>query len=158
MYGTQDASHIWEKDYNEILETGGFRRGRANGAIYYKEATDTRLMVYGDDFLGLGDDEGLDELEQILKAKYDIKVVGTLGPDDKDSKQLVVLNRTLSFVTIDGVEAMTQDTLIASFVTWDCRMRRVLPLHNCERLCQMCRSTSHCQFCRLTSIRCSDQC
>ena len=106
MYGTQDASHIWEKDYNETLTGGNFRRGIANGAIYYNEATDTRLMVYGDDFLGLGDDEGLDKLEALLRSKYDIKVVGTLGPDEHDAKELVVLNRTLSFVLVDGIEAI----------------------------------------------------
>eukprot|EP00959_Pyramimonas_sp_CCMP1952_P350100 7335116-Pyramimonas_sp.AAC.1 len=32
MYGTQDASAIWQDDYTSLLEQNGFKRGRASTA------------------------------------------------------------------------------------------------------------------------------
>ena len=37
MYGTEDASHIWQLDYVNLIcgELGGFRRGRHSAALFH---------------------------------------------------------------------------------------------------------------------------
>ena len=49
-YGTQDASHVWQGDYVEVLLNAGFTRGRSNGAVFRHEAQDIVCLVHGDDF------------------------------------------------------------------------------------------------------------
>ena len=75
MYGTQDASHIWQLDYVNLIggELGGFRRG--------------------DDFVCLSDDDGLKHIDGLLKFKDTAKDMGTLGFEDSDVKSLLLLNR-----------------------------------------------------------------
>ena len=42
MYGTQDASNIWQDDYTELLCSGGYRCGASNAAVFYNEEDDVR--------------------------------------------------------------------------------------------------------------------
>ena len=37
MYGTEDASHIWQLDYVNLIcgELGGFRRGRHSAGLFH---------------------------------------------------------------------------------------------------------------------------
>ena len=46
MYGTQDASHIWQLDY-----AGGFRRGKHSAAYFHFPNQGVRMAVHGDDFV-----------------------------------------------------------------------------------------------------------
>ena len=82
MYGTQDASHIWQLDYvnlicgvtrlpNQDVRSGSARR---------------RLCVC------LSDDDGLKHIDSLLKSKYTAKDMGTLGFEDSDVKSFL-LNR-----------------------------------------------------------------
>ena len=75
MYGTQDASHIWQLDYVNLIggELGGFRRD--------------------DDFVCLSDDDGLKHVDGLLKFKETAKDMGTLGFADSDVTSLLLLNR-----------------------------------------------------------------
>ena len=50
MYGTQDASNLWQKDYTRLVEALDFKPGKANPATFYSEKWDARLLVHGDDF------------------------------------------------------------------------------------------------------------
>ena len=61
MYGTQDASHIWQLDYVNLIcgESGGFRRGKRSAALFHNPNQDVRMAVHGDDFVCLSDDDGL---------------------------------------------------------------------------------------------------
>ena len=54
MYGTQDASHIWQLDYVNLIcgELGGFRRGKHSAALFYNPNQDVRMTVHGDDTVG----------------------------------------------------------------------------------------------------------
>ena len=61
MYGTQDASHIWQEDHVALLKANGYRQGLSNGAVFYNEAEDTRCLVHGDDLLVLGPQASLDK-------------------------------------------------------------------------------------------------
>ena len=95
MYGTQDASHIWQLDYVNLVcgELGGFRRGKHSAASFHNPNQDVRMAVHGDDFVCLSDDDGLKHIDSLLKSKYTAKDMGTLGFEDSDVKSLLMLNR-----------------------------------------------------------------
>ena len=48
------ATQGWEADYTEKLESIGFKRGQASPTVFYCEATETLVVVHGDDFTCLG--------------------------------------------------------------------------------------------------------
>eukprot|EP00434_Breviolum_minutum_P042976 symbB.v1.2.038276.t1/scaffold5896.1/size48089/1 len=95
MYGTQDAPAIWQAHYTGILESAGFKRGRSNASVFYREADGVRVVVHGDDFLALGDRTGLDELDALLRRSYELKRLGTLGDEEGDDKEVHFLNRLI---------------------------------------------------------------
>ena len=80
MYGTQDASHIWQLDYMNLVcgELGAFRRGKHSAAWFHNPNQDERLAVHGDDFVCLSDDDGLEHIDNLLKSEYTAKDMGTL--------------------------------------------------------------------------------
>jgi hypothetical protein len=98
MYGTQDASAVWQQDYTVLLLANGFVKGSASTAIFFHEDLDIRVLVHGDDFLTLADQEGLRHTEKVLAGRYDYKVVGSIGPDPSDKGEMCVLNRTIRYV------------------------------------------------------------
>ena len=72
MYGTQDASRIWQLDQVNLIcgEFGSFRRGNYRAALFHNPNQDVRLAVHGDDFLCWSDDDGLKHIDSLLKSKY----------------------------------------------------------------------------------------
>ena len=50
MYGTRDASHMWQLDYVTLIcgELGGFRRGKHNAALFHNSNEDVRMAVCGE--------------------------------------------------------------------------------------------------------------
>ena len=95
MYGTQDASHIWQLDHVNLIcgELGGSRRGKHSAALFHNPNKDVRMAVHGDDFVCLSDDDGLKLTDKFLQCKYPAKDMGTLGFEDSDVKSLLLLNR-----------------------------------------------------------------
>ena len=95
MYGTQDASHIWQLDCVNLIygELGGFRRGKHSAALFHNPNEDVRMAVHGDDSVGLSDDDGLKHIDSLLKSKYTAKDMGTLGFEDSDVKSFLLLIR-----------------------------------------------------------------
>ena len=89
IYGTQDASHIRQLDYVNLLcvELGGFRRGNRSAALFHNPNQDVRVAVHGDDFMCLSDDDGLKHIDSLLESKYTAKDMGTLGFEDSDVKK-----------------------------------------------------------------------
>ena len=61
MYGTQDASHIWQLDHVNLVcgEHGGFQRGKHSAALFHNPNQDVRVAVHGDDFVCLSDNDDL---------------------------------------------------------------------------------------------------
>ena len=57
MYGTRDAPQNWEFEYAEFMEGNGFNKGKATPCLFYHEARNIRVVVYGDDFTVLGLEE-----------------------------------------------------------------------------------------------------
>eukprot|EP00972_Heterocapsa_arctica_P071957 10629046-Heterocapsa_arctica.AAC.1 len=75
MYGTVDASAIWQSDYASLLKGACFNHGKSSPALFYHEARQTRLPVHGDDFAVEMRSEQRAWFEQVL-AKYEYKRTG----------------------------------------------------------------------------------
>ena len=101
MYGTQDASHIWQLDYVSLIceELGGFRRGRHSAAFFHVLNEDVRMEVHGDDFVCLSDDDGLKHIDNLLKSNCTAKDMGTLGFGHLGVKSFLLMNCEFSVGT-----------------------------------------------------------
>ena len=75
MYGTQNASHIWQFDYANLIceELGGFRRGKHSVALFHDPNSDVRLAVHDDDFVRLSDDDGLKHIDILSQISLHIR-------------------------------------------------------------------------------------
>ena len=95
MYGTQDATHIWQLGYVNLIcgELGRFRRDTHSAALFHNPNQDVRMLVHDDDFVCLSDDDGLKHIDSLLKSKHTAKDMGTLGFEDSDVESLQLLNR-----------------------------------------------------------------
>ena len=51
MYGTQDASNLFQKSYTGLFLGNGLRCGKASPATFYGEKKGCRMLVHGDDFI-----------------------------------------------------------------------------------------------------------
>ena len=103
LYGTQDASACWEREYVDMLTSNAFEQGVSAPAIFYNREHDLRILVHGDDFVCLGDDEALDFMETCILERYDYKKSGRLGGDAGDVREISVLNRFIRYSTVGGV-------------------------------------------------------
>ena len=99
LYGCQDAAARWEEEYTSTLVARGFVQGKSSASVFYHSGMDVRLLIHGDDFVGVSDEDGLAYLEDTLAEKYAYKASGTLGWGKDDVKVLCVLNR---YIRIEG--------------------------------------------------------
>lgn len=93
FYGTRRASTLWQEKYTEVLLANGFCRGSAVPVIFYSESLDVTIAVHGDDFLAEGRPGCLDQLDDIMKKNFLVKILNRLGPNA--STQATFLNRTI---------------------------------------------------------------
>ena len=56
-----------------------------------------RLVVHGDDFTILGNDDQLDWIRTRMQERYTLKTRGRLGPEPEDDKEIRILNRILQW-------------------------------------------------------------
>eukprot|EP00959_Pyramimonas_sp_CCMP1952_P387711 8125622-Pyramimonas_sp.AAC.1 len=70
LYGTQDASRIWQGDYITHLAGEGWRQGVASAALIYRESDGGRGAVHGDDFMVLGGGVTLSEVDRCLGPRF----------------------------------------------------------------------------------------
>jgi hypothetical protein len=89
------AARAWEEDYATRLIAIGFRRGKASATTFTNDETGIRIVVHGDDFTLLGYEEDLKALAELMKTWYELVVRGMLGPDERDDKEIEILNRTI---------------------------------------------------------------
>eukprot|EP00435_Cladocopium_sp_Y103_P036481 s3436_g9.t1 len=102
MYGTRDASATWQRDYTELLETHEFTVGQAWPCIFTHKDKDIKLLVHGDDFLVLADEEGHAFVDQVLKKRYEFKCDGHIGPG-QEKQTMSVLNRLIKYHPESGL-------------------------------------------------------
>ena len=93
MHGTQDASHIWQLDYVNLIcgELGDFRRGKNSAALFHNPNQYVRMAMRGDGFMCLSDDDVLQHIDGLFKSKYTAKDIGTLGFEDSDVKRCSIV-------------------------------------------------------------------
>ena len=103
LYGMRPAAQAWQKDYTGKLESVGFQVGRASKVVFYHEEWQVRLVVHGDDFTFVGEQEDLNRVEALMKEWYDIKVRGYMSEDTEDCQELTLLNRVLRW-DADAIE------------------------------------------------------
>ena len=98
VYGTRDAGKLWEDSYTQVLESMGFKAGLSNPCVFHHEARDISLVVHGDDFTALGNDDQLTWYEEELQKSFEVKIRGRLGEGCPGPQEIRILNRV---VTID---------------------------------------------------------
>ena len=108
MYGTQDASNLWQEDYTEALAQRGYKPGRSNPAMFHSHQGDGRMLVHGDDFVLLADDGEIKAVEQLLQSKYTVKVVAVIG-DGSSQQEAVILNRIVRYVPPNSTNRMAME-------------------------------------------------
>ena len=103
LYGFRPAAQAWENHYAGNLREIGFKRGTMSPVSFWNESKEVACLVHGDDFTFVGDDAGLDVVEEKMKEWYEVKVKARMGPEQKDCKEVSVLGRILR-CTEDGYE------------------------------------------------------
>ena len=102
LYGMRQAAGNWEEEYSKTLTDAGFVVGGADGSTFHHEMREVRIVVHGDDFVITGMEEELKWTEDVLRKKYPVKMRGILGPEPGDSKEAIILNRSVRWRD-DGV-------------------------------------------------------
>jgi len=102
MYGFRDASSGWMRDWQELLQTGGYEVGVANPALFYNRSNGGRGAVHGDDFYVLGSRKAIDEMSELLSSKYSMRESHRLGFGEHCDKSATILNRVVSVGVEDG--------------------------------------------------------
>ena len=95
MYGAQDASHVWQEHYTKKLLERGFVQGQAWTSVFRHPDKDVMLLVHGDDFLVLGDEDGQKYLKDTLSERYEFRCDGCIGPED--NQHMTLLNRIVTY-------------------------------------------------------------
>ena len=103
MYGMRQAAQAWEEWYSGKMETAGFKRGVGNAVVFYHAGRDVAVLVHGDDFVTVGDDEDVEWFKLLAVGWFEMKVRGKLGEDENDEKEMVILGRRMRW-TADGLE------------------------------------------------------
>jgi len=106
LYGTQDASNIWQADYTKLFMENGWEAGKSNPAVFACDADDGRALCHGDDLMVLGDQDCVNRMDDILRSRYDVKKLANLGLENGDDREVVMLNRVLRIVETDEGAAM----------------------------------------------------
>lgn len=104
MYGTQDASRIFQKDWNQVLANHDFEIGKLCPATFKHKTRNMWGMVHGDDFLVLANDVDLQFMDSVLRSKYKVRWEATLGLNTTDDKQMFFLNRLVQLTKRENGE------------------------------------------------------
>ena len=102
MYGTRDAARNWAEEYAQTLRSAGFKRGVTNPCLFWNPTTDVSIMVHGDDFVAVGEDDKVEQATKALKETYKLKVE-KLGNGDGEVKEVKILNKIVRLVD-EGLE------------------------------------------------------
>ena len=90
--GCRDAGHIWEECYRHALISIGFEPGVASACCFYHRERDISVVVHGDDFTALGNDDDLDFYEKGLAGHFELKFRGRIGKGCVGPNEIKILN------------------------------------------------------------------
>ena len=102
MYGTQDAAHIWEADWQQWLKANGGEFSPLCPALFKVPERGIIGLVHGDDFAAVGSEEDLAWLNGVLNERYTARWEATIGGDEEGSA--FFLNRLIRYKP-DGADA-----------------------------------------------------
>ena len=68
MYGTRDAAAAWERDRTRTMNADGFESGVISPALLHCGKLDASMVVHGDDFITLGDDDALSKVKHVMSG------------------------------------------------------------------------------------------
>jgi hypothetical protein len=100
LYGTRDASRLWQDHYSKIICDNGWLRGKIFPATFYHQLHDMSLACHGDDFICEGTDSGIDELETVMRNRFEAKAEGCIGPNSDKKGTLLKRDIESSGATI----------------------------------------------------------
>ena len=95
LYVFRPAASACKDRCSEKLEQAGLVRADACIVSFCQTDKDLSLAAHGDDFTFCGAGEELRWIAHHMQEWYEIKVGATLGPDDKDDREVVILGRTV---------------------------------------------------------------
>ena len=64
LYGTRDAAMNWQEEVAREMQKWGFRRGRYNPCLYYRQESGAMTLVHCDDFMSVGDETSLGRFKE----------------------------------------------------------------------------------------------
>ena len=94
-YGTRDAGALWEEHYASVLVGMGFVRGRASPTCFYHPQRHIAVVVHGDDFVALANDDQLSWYEENLRKAFELGECSRLGLGPQHVREIRILNRIL---------------------------------------------------------------
>ena len=111
LYGFRPAAAAWENHYAEKLAGAGFVRGLATLVSFYHAQKDISLVVHGDDFIFVGEEAVLGWAQREMEQRFLVKVIGKLGGDSGDDKELRILTGLSAGQPRALCTRQTQDTV-----------------------------------------------
>ena len=109
MYGTRDAAHEYDGFSNEKICAQGYKHGMSCPCIYDHEKELSIGWRHGDGMIFGGEDHWVDEVHAKLGKEMILKLRAKMGFEDGDDKHISILNRLVSFETIDGVNRISYE-------------------------------------------------
>ena len=82
-----------------IMNSLEFEHGKISPCTFWHPRRDIRVVVHGDDFTVLAEEEQLDWFRREISKKFDAKFRGRIGPDIGDDKSIRILNRIVTWTT-----------------------------------------------------------
>ena len=102
MYGTQDASNVWQKTWGEQLQNNNFTLGSSNPSLFCSDLL--KGFCHGDDFTVAAAEQEVERFNRILGEKFEVRQPGLIGHARHLDKELEVLNRTVRIVNDELME------------------------------------------------------
>lgn len=122
MYGSRSAARNWQEAVHTVVVQGlGFKPVLSSPCLFGHEERDTKMMVHGDDFIIISDDDNCEWSETELRKHWTLKRKAKLGPDEDDDKEVLCLNRVIRYETY-GVE-LEPDPRHAELIIAECGMQ-----------------------------------
>ena len=92
VYGTRVAAEGWHNKCSSVMKARDFTRGDASACVFRQPKRRLVACVHGDDFTVAGPKHQLDWMKSQLEFKYELTVIGRLGPGEGDDKKVRILN------------------------------------------------------------------
>ena len=104
LYGTRDAAVNFQNEVKKLMASLGYIQSKYNASLYYNPITDVKVMVHGDDFIGVGERPHIQHFRKQLAHRFTIKdqIVGNrkdLKEENEAAKVLKVLKVLKTKVT-----------------------------------------------------------